>query len=53
MLVKKGSNFSDNLVPNLMMIFLGIGLTIYGIYFGILFDSNSTDSEIIEAELIE
>ncbi len=53
MLVKKGSNFSDNLFPNLIMIFLGIGLTIYGVYFGILFDRSSTDSEIIEAELIE
>ena len=53
MLVKKGSNFSDNLIPNIIMILLGIGLTIYGVYFGVLFDGDSNDSEIIEAELIE
>lgn len=52
MTIKSGSNFSENLISNIIMIFLGIGLTIYGVYFGILMDTSSED-EILDAELIK
>ncbi len=52
MTIKSGSNFSENLISNIIMIFLGIGLTIYGVYFGILMDTPSED-EILDAELIK
>ena len=53
MTVKSGSNFSEQLFTNLLMIFLGIGLTAYGVYFGILSDEKTPDAEIIDAELIK
>ena len=53
MIIKSGSNFSEHLFSNLLLIFLGIGLTAYGVYFGILGDEKSQDSEIIDAELIK
>mgnify|MGYP000694633295 CR=1 FL=1 len=52
MVLKSGSNFTEHLFTNLIMIILGIGLTIYGVYFGILVDEPS-DSEILDAELIK
>ena len=53
MTIKSGSNFSEHLFSNLLLIFLGIGLTAYGVYFGILGDKKSQDSEIMDAELIK
>ncbi len=52
MVVKSGSNFTEHLFTNLLMLILGIGLTSYGVYFGILNDEPS-DSDILEAELIK
>ena len=40
------------MISNIIMIILGISLTVYGVYFGILLDSPSED-EIIDAELIK
>ena len=51
MLVKSGSNFSENALSNVFMILLGIGLTIYGFYFN-YFVTSESDEEILEAELI-
>ena len=53
MTVKSGSNFSEHLFANLIMIFLGLGLTAYGVYFGILGDEKTPDAEIIDAELVK
>lgn len=52
MTIKSGSNFTENMISNIIMIILGISLTVYGVYFGILLDSPSED-EIIDAELIK
>ena len=52
MVFKEGSNFSEHLFTNILMILLGISLTIYGVYFGIM-KENDHSSEILEAELIE
>ena len=52
MTIKSGSNFSENLISNIIMIFLGIGFTVYGVYFGILMDTPQED-EILDAELIK
>lgn len=53
MILKSGSNFSEHIFSNLFMLILGIGLTIYGAYFGILMDDPPADSEIMEAEIIK
>lgn len=53
MVVKSGSNFSEHLFSNLLMLILGIGLTTYGVYFGIIMEDSPPESEIIEAELIK
>ncbi|MAK05030.1 MAG: hypothetical protein CMA03_03980 [Euryarchaeota archaeon] len=52
MTIKSGSNFSENLISNLFMILLGIGLTVYGVYYGIIYE-NSHEQEILDAELIK
>ena len=52
MTIKSGSNFSENLISNLFMILLGIGLTVYGVYYGIIYE-NSQEQEILDAELIK
>ena len=52
MTIKSGSNFTENMISNIIMIILGISLTVYGVNFGILLDSPSED-EIIDAELIK
>ena len=49
MTIKSGSDFTENMISNIIMIILGISLTVYGVYFGILLDSSSED-EIIDAE---
>ena len=52
MTIKSGSDFSENLISNIIMIILGISLTVYGLYFGILLD-NPVEDEIMDAELIK
>ena len=52
MTIKSGSNFSENLISNLFMILLGIGLTVYGVYYGIIYE-DSHEQEILDAELIK
>ncbi len=52
MTIKSDSNFSENLISNLFMILLGIGLTVYGVYYGIIYE-NSQEQEILDAELIK
>jgi len=52
MTIKSGSNFSENLISNIFMISLGVGLTVYGVYYGILLE-NSQEQEILDAELIK
>ena len=52
MTIKSGSDFSENMVSNIIMILLGISLTVYGLYFGILLAAPAED-EIIDAELIK
>ena len=39
MTIKSGSDFTENMISNIIMIILGISLTVYGVYFGILLDS--------------
>lgn len=52
MTIKSGSDFSENMVSNIIMILLGISLTVYGLYFGVMLDTPAED-EIIDAELIK
>jgi hypothetical protein len=53
MILKSGSNFAEHIFSNILMLILGIGLTSYGVYFGILMDDPPADSEIMEAEIIK
>ncbi len=52
MTIKSGSDFSENMVSNIIMILLGISLTVYGLYFSVMLDTPAED-EIIDAELIK
>lgn len=51
MSIKTGSEFSEHIFSNLIMISIGFGLTVYGIYFT-YFAEEKIEEEILDAELI-